>query len=437
MPKDRKRAPQETRKQQVRREREARQEYMLYLSLGGVALLVLLILGFGYYQENIGKLNNPIAIVNGKAISVRDYQTQLRYDVTDLAARLQDITSNLAQIGSDPSLAFLKPQMEQQQQQIANQLASLPNSDLDQMIQDELVRQEAARRNLTATPDEIEEEIERFIGYQRPTPTPTAGPSPTPTQTPTPTLTPTVTPTYTPSPTPTGVPSDSRGITPTTPAPTPTLGPTETPLPTSTPMAYQSYLDARKKYFDDFAKRTQVGEADIRKFIETALLRRKVQKAIGDEVPTTAEQVQARHILVKTYDDALKVEDRLKQGEDFAKLAQELSADTASKEQGGDLGWFPRGAMVKEFEDVAFALTVNQISAPVTTSFGVHVIQASGHEQNRPLDPAALQQKQASAFSDWLQKLMLDSQASKIERLYKDEYVPPDVKRTIAQILSQ
>ena len=86
--------------------------------------------------------------------------------------------------------------------------------------------------------------------------------------------------------------------------------------------------------------------------------------------------------------------------------------------------------MIKEFEDAAFALSVNQISQPITTSFGVHIIQALGHEQNRPLTESALQQKQTQVFTDWLQKTLLDSN-TKIERFYKDEYVPADIRKML------
>jgi len=169
--------------------------------------------------------------------------------------------------------------------------------------------------------------------------------------------------------------------------------------------------------------------------IETAILRRKLQKAFADEMPTTAEQVQARHILVKTYDDALKVQERLNKGEDFAKLAQELSEDTGSKEDGGNLGWFARGTMIKEFEDAAFALQPNQISQPVTTTFGVHLIQVTAREANRELDPSALARAQNNVLDEWLQKAAMDPN-NKIERFYKEAYVPSEVKKILAQFSS-
>lgn len=434
MPKGEKKALGETRKQQIRRAREERQERMLYLALGAVGLVILIVFGMGYLTANYGGLdtllaiqfNGSIATVNGSPVSIRDYQTQIRYSAATLNGQLQQINNNLQQISRDPTLSFLKSSYEQQQQQIALQLIGLPRQMVETMIEDELVRQEAARRGLTVTADEVYQEIEQYVGYFRPTPSPTAGPSPTPTKTGTPTRTPTLTPTYTPAPSPTGA------LTPTTPTLTPTVGPTETPFPTATPMLYQSYLTEKKKMFDTITTQTQVGEADVRKMIETSILRRKLQQALADQVPTTADQVQARHILVKTYEDAVKVEARLSKGEDFAKLAQELSEDPGSKESGGDLGWFARGAMVKEFEDTAFALPVNQISQPITTTYGVHVIQVTAREANRELEPSALARAQSATLTEWLQKATT-APNNKIERLYKEAYVPAEVKKILAQ----
>lgn len=425
MPKVGKRVPEETRKQQIRRAREQRQERYLFIGLGTVALLILLVLGAGYYQENIGKLNNPVAAVNGVPITLRDYQMRLRYDSSSILSQLNSISSNLAQLGNDPSTDFLKNYFSQQANQMASELVSLPRGDLENMIDDEIARQEATRRHITVSADEIDQEVERDFGYARATATPTEGPSPTPTNTLTPTLTPTITPTSTPLPTPTGT------LTPTTPTVTPTEGPTETPGPTSTPLTYQGFQDQKKKFLDSISKGAGMSEGDFRKMIETALLRRKLQDALGKELPTTSEQVEARHILVKTFEEAVKVEELLKNGGDFAKLAAEYSTDTSNKDKGGDLGWFPRGQMVREFEDAAFSLKVNEISQPVTTTFGVHVIQVLGHEQNRPLDASALEQKQSTALTDWLQQARL---TAKIDRNYDDSYVPPEVKKAIAQL---
>ena len=88
-------------------------------------------------------------------------------------------------------------------------------------------------------------------------------------------------------------------------------------------------------------------------------------------------EIHARHVLVATEADAQTVLKRLKAGEDFAKVAKEMSKDPGS--EGGDLGWFTRERMVPAFADAAFKLQDGQISEPVKTQFGWHVIQVDGH----------------------------------------------------------
>ena len=98
------------------------------------------------------------------------------------------------------------------------------------------------------------------------------------------------------------------------------------------------------------------------------------------------EEVRARHILVKTEDEAKKVEERLAKGEDFAKIANEVSQDPGSGKQGGDLGFFGRGQMVPAFEEAAFKLEPGKVSAPVKTQFGFHVIKLE-EKRTRPVPP--------------------------------------------------
>ena len=86
------------------------------------------------------------------------------------------------------------------------------------------------------------------------------------------------------------------------------------------------------------------------------------------------DKIQCAHILVKTEQEIKDVLARLNKGESFSKLAQEKSLCPSGK-KGGDLGWFGRGQMVRAFEQVGFALQKGQISAPVKTEFGWHVIK--------------------------------------------------------------
>ncbi len=105
-------------------------------------------------------------------------------------------------------------------------------------------------------------------------------------------------------------------------------------------------------------------------------------------------EVRAKHILVKTEDEAKAAKKRLDEGADFAVVAKELSIDQASASNGGDLGFFSRERMVKPFSDAAFALKENEISEPVKSDFGYHVIQLIEKKEAaafETLSPAYLQ----------------------------------------------
>ena len=98
---------------------------------------------------------------------------------------------------------------------------------------------------------------------------------------------------------------------------------------------------------------------------------------------------------------------RILDGEDFADLALRFSNDPGSGSQGGDLGWAARGRYVPEFDEAAFSLEVGEISAPVKTSFGYHIIEVLERDDERPKEEAALQQEYAQAFQTWLQEQVL------------------------------
>lgn len=90
-----------------------------------------------------------------------------------------------------------------------------------------------------------------------------------------------------------------------------------------------------------------------------------------------ATEVKASHILVATEDEAKNLYNEIKNGKDFAEVAKEYSK-CPSGQNGGDLGFFPHGVMVKPFEDAAFSLKVGELSEPVQTQFGWHLILVTG-----------------------------------------------------------
>lgn len=131
---------------------------------------------------------------------------------------------------------------------------------------------------------------------------------------------------------------------------------------------------------------------DLENEMETYL---KIEKLIGPDIEITDEaiqtyfeenkaalgqsaEVEASHILTETKEQAEEVAKKLADGGDFAKLAAEYSIDTATAENGGELGSFGEGEMAAEFEKAAFAMKPDEISEPVETEFGFHVIKVTG-----------------------------------------------------------
>ena len=113
------------------------------------------------------------------------------------------------------------------------------------------------------------------------------------------------------------------------------------------------------------------------------------------------EQVRARHILVETEEQAKELKERLEAGEDFAALAKEHSIDRGSAARGGDLGWFGRGVMVEPFEKAAYSLKPGEISDPVQTDFGYHLILV---EERREAREAVLDEETRSAIEEQLRE---------------------------------
>jgi peptidyl-prolyl cis-trans isomerase C len=129
------------------------------------------------------------------------------------------------------------------------------------------------------------------------------------------------------------------------------------------------------------------------------------------------EEIHARHILVKTEDEAKEVIKELDAGKDFAELAKEKSTDP-NKSDGGDLGYFARGRMVKEFEEAAFTMPVGTYSkTPVKTDFGYHVIKIEDKRDAPPppLDQVQDQVKQLVMRDKYLELLAKAKAASKVE----------------------
>jgi len=139
-----------------------------------------------------------------------------------------------------------------------------------------------------------------------------------------------------------------------------------------------------------------------------------------------AEQVEASHILVDSEEDAWMLKEKLDAGEaTFSELAAEYSEDTGTSADGGELGWFERGVMVEEFENAAFGLEVGEVSDPVETSYGWHLILVTGHEDAHT---PTLGEVRDEVLADYTE----DEQTKRVEDWYNEARESSDVEITIA-----
>ncbi len=213
------------------------------------------------------------------------------------------------------------------------------------------------------------------------------------------------------------------------------------PLEQIYPQLLERMIDTRlllaeakaQKVSDTADYKERVARAEER-IMSDVVLRQKVKPQITDAKVKAAydnviskqkpeEEVRARHILVKTEEEAKAIIEQLNKGGDFAKLAGEKSTDKGSAVQGGDLGYFTQAAMVPAFAKAAFAMKVGDVSkAPVKTDFGFHIIKLEDRrkaqpvpmEKVRPQIEAQLAEQAANEYVDSLRK------SAKIERFGLD-----------------
>ncbi|EJR58903.1 peptidylprolyl isomerase [Bacillus toyonensis] len=144
----------------------------------------------------------------------------------------------------------------------------------------------------------------------------------------------------------------------------------------------KKFDEMKKQYgdqFDTLLKQQGIKEETLKTGVRAQLAQEKaIEKTITDKElkDNYKPEIKVSHILVKDEATAKKVKEELGQGKSFEELAKQYSEDT-SKEKGGDLGFFGPGKMVKEFEDAAYKLKKDEVSEPVKTQFGYHIIKVT------------------------------------------------------------
>jgi parvulin-like peptidyl-prolyl isomerase len=367
-------AKRQTKKQIAVGRREARQNRIIMLSLAAVAAAIVLILVVGLVQELLLKPNQPVARVNGNDIPADFYQDTVnfqRYNLYNNLAQLQDAASGLE--GSEEN-DFLIQFYQQQISQIQQQVSLIPESALDSLIDDELILEKAEEEGITVTDQEVEAEIDQLL---------------------------------------------RQSISPPQEALTGT-----TTLPTPTPVA-QDIVD---EYYDTLIDNMMISKRSFEEMVRRNMLRQRVQAALAEEVPTTGLVAHVQLIQTETEEEALAARLRIEAGEDFALVAQEVSTDTLSVEDGGDLGWVATGQLAtrygQEVEDTVFGQEVGELT--VVESGGMfYLILVLERDENGPLPESVLQVQQNSALDDWLLERK-ESPDVEIERLLEPSQIPED-----------
>lgn len=182
-------------------------------------------------------------------------------------------------------------------------------------------------------------------------------------------------------------------------------------------LAYLKRRALRELYFEKVIKGA-VSDADARAIYDEQVMKLKPE-----------EEVQARHILVETEDKAKELKEKIKGGADFSVVAKENSKDPGSKDDGGNLGYFGHGQMVPQFEEVVFKLAKGDVSDPVKTQFGWHLIKIEDKRMKGP--PAFDIVKDRIVQSLLLQKAQ--KTATDLRAKAKIELVDADLKKSIEE----
>jgi peptidyl-prolyl cis-trans isomerase D len=399
---------QPTRKHLVGLRRERMYNRVLVIATIVIVAVVIGLVSWSWIQETYIDPRTIVARVEGQDITGREFQSRVRVNRQQLISSYLQNYQFYTLFGTNPEL---QQRALNQMSQIQYQLTPsyIGSTTINQMVDDRLIQLEAESLGIHISDAQVEQELHSLFDYF-PEGTPTSAPALTAAATSTLSATQlaivTITPTSTAIPTAEASPTaeaaaEATAAEPTIEAPTPTTEPTATALDA------EGYATAVADYVTNQEDALGFSEEDLRTLVRSNLYREALFQYLTADTPTTQEQVWARHIVVEDEETAQEVLGRLNDGADWADLAAEYSLDTSNKDAGGDLGWFAFDTMVEPFAQAAFNLNIGEISEPVESSFGWHIIQVLGHEE-RPLGSSEWNQVRNQAFTDYVQGLRND-----------------------------
>jgi parvulin-like peptidyl-prolyl isomerase len=366
----------QTKKQLAIGRKQAKQNRIIWLSVAGVALLIVAILAVAVIMEVLVKPGEAVAVVNGHKIRSDDFEDLLSYrrynqhlNILNLETGLQELDPQ--QEGNEFLISFYQQQLAQLQ----SELALAPQNTLEELIDDELIREKAEELGLAVVEGEVTEAINEDLRQAV-------------------------------------APAAQSAITDTEQVPTPT------PVP-------QEQLDA---IYQNALANMGLTDKAFERIVQRSLLGQKVQDVLASQVVTTGLVARVQLIQTDTEAEAVAAQGRIESGEDFALVAQEVSTDTLSAADGGDLGWVTTGQLSPRYgeavEDEVFSMEIGKL-ALLESDGKFFLLTVLERDENGPLPDSVVLPLQSGALDSWLTEKKA-SPDIEIERFLEPDQIPPD-----------
>ncbi len=405
--------PSAPQRRRSRREQEAQYQRLFLLAMIGAGSLIVLILGGGIVYEYVIKPNAVLAEVNGHEIRREDYW---KYQSIALYNQARQYESFAAQTAGPQQQQFLQfaASFDAQREDIWGS-TEVSDATLQQMIEDRLYVDGGEEMGIAVSEEEADLfALNAFSSQDAPLVTPLPSPTLIPeraeaaTETAaavateqsialgTPVTAPQTTPVAgTP---PSGTPAGAVS------AATPVPGAAETPEATPDLVTARDNAESQFALFqEDVFDTANLSMEEFQElYVVPQVVRTRVNHEVTSDVPQRADQVRAQHILVGTEELARQLYEQATGGADFGQLARTNSTDTTTASTGGQLGWFTRQEVPPALAEAAFALQPGEISQPVQSEFGWHLVRVMERQDDRPLTPAQYQLATDEAIETWI-----------------------------------
>ncbi|MCY4527104.1 MAG: peptidylprolyl isomerase [Anaerolineaceae bacterium] len=382
--------------------REARLQRRVLIGTGITIGLVVLVLVAAVVIELVVTPNSVAASVAGESISISRFQERVRLERAILNTRITNYVALLNASGLDPNQYAGQEPLRGWLSQV-NDPDLLGSGILDVLIEDALIRQEAEARGLQVSSEDVDRQIDEFLGLEPPAQETEPTGEVQATMVPSPTRTPFVSPTPRDLPTATATLLVEEPVLVATDAATAT--PVFTPVPPTATQTTEELErqqgELRVSILNDLAGSARISEERLRAHFEELALREALAAALfegGDSIV----HVNARHILVAESGEADDLLAALADGDSFAALAMASSLDAGSGRAGGELGWTPVHNFVRPFAEAVSAAQPGATIGPVETEFGWHVIQLRAREERSATD-TEIELARNFEFRNWLE----------------------------------